>query len=113
MLFDHLVAGLAPGLGLSPGLFAVAAMGALFAATVRAPLTGIILVIELTGALDLGLPIILTCLGATFTAEALGGQPIYSLLLAQGISHHPRPAPPGGGCWPPAASWSCCWAWVV
>ena len=28
--FDHLVAGLAPGLGLSPGVFAVAAMGALF-----------------------------------------------------------------------------------
>lgn len=85
--FDHLLA----GLGLSPGLFAVAAMGALFAATVRAPLTGIILVIELTGALDLGLPIILTCLAATFTAEALGGQPIYSLLLTQG--HQPPPPP--------------------
>ncbi len=85
--FDHLLA----GLGLSPGLFAVAAMGALFAATVRAPLTGIILVIELTGALDLGLPIILTCLAATFTAEALGGQPIYSLLLTQG--HQPPPLP--------------------
>ena len=91
VLFDHLVAGLVPGLDLGPGLFAVAAMGALFAATVRAPLTGIILVIELTGALDLGLPIILTCLGATFTAEALGGQPIYSLLLAQG--HQPPPPP--------------------
>jgi H+/Cl- antiporter ClcA len=85
--FDHLLA----GLGLNPGLFAVAAMGALFAATVRAPLTGIILVIELTGALDLGLPIILTCLAATFTAEALGGQPIYSLLLTQG--HQPPPPP--------------------
>ncbi len=82
--FDHLVAGLAPGLGLSPGVFAVAAMGALFAATVRAPLTGIILAIELTGAQDLALPIILTCLSATFAAEGLGGRPIYSLLLAQG-----------------------------
>lgn len=87
VIFDHWVDGLAPGLGLSPGLFAVAAMGALFAATVRAPLTGIILVIELTGALDLGLPVILTCLSATFTAEGMGGRPIYGLLLAQG--HQP------------------------
>ena len=82
--FDGVVRELAPGLALAPGVFAVAAMGALFAATVRAPLTGIVLVIELTGAHDLGLPIILTCLSATFTAEGLGGRPIYSLLLAQG-----------------------------
>nr|WP_233490235.1 chloride channel protein [Thiocapsa marina] len=50
-------------------------MGALFAA-VRAPLTGIILVIQLTGAEAMALPIILTCLTATFTAEAMGGHPI-------------------------------------
>jgi len=89
--FHHLVTWLTPGLGLSPEIFAVAAMGALFAATVRAPLTGIILVIELTGANALALPIILTCLSATFTAEGLGGRPIYSLLLAQG--DHPPPPP--------------------
>ncbi|CRI67988.1 H(+)/Cl(-) exchange transporter ClcA (modular protein) [Thiocapsa sp. KS1] len=88
--FSELVATLAPSLSLEPGIFAVAAMGALFAATVRAPLTGIILVIELTGAQVLALPIILTCLTATFTAEAMGGRPIYSLLL--GLSD--RPAPP-------------------
>ncbi|WP_020503672.1 H(+)/Cl(-) exchange transporter ClcA [Lamprocystis purpurea] len=89
--FHHFVTWLTPGLGLSPEIFAVAAMGALFAATVRAPLTGIILVIELTGANALVLPIILTCLSATFTAEGLGGRPIYSLLLAQG--DHPAPSP--------------------
>ncbi|WP_295389074.1 H(+)/Cl(-) exchange transporter ClcA [uncultured Thiodictyon sp.] len=82
--FDRLAGILVPGYALAPGVFAVAAMGALFAATVRAPLTGIVLVIELTGALPLGLPIILTCISATFTAECLGGQPIYSQLLAQG-----------------------------
>ena len=84
---DALVRGLDPGAALgaafAPGLFAVAAMGALFADTVRAPRTGIILVIELTGAGDLILPVIVTCLTATFAAEALGGRPIYSLLLAQ------------------------------
>jgi hypothetical protein len=80
---DALVQGLDPGAALSPGLFAVAAMGALFAATVRAPLTGIILAVELTGAGDLILPVIMTCLTATFAAEALGGRPIYSLLLEE------------------------------
>jgi hypothetical protein len=68
----------------------VAAMGALFAATVRAPLTGVVLAIELTGAQDLTLPIILTCLTATFAAEKLGGRPIYGLLLEQ-ADHLPRP----------------------
>jgi len=64
-----------------PGVFAVASMGALFAATVRAPLTGIVLIVELTGAYNIGLAIILTCLSATFTAEALGSRPVYHLLL--------------------------------
>jgi H+/Cl- antiporter ClcA/septal ring-binding cell division protein DamX len=90
--FSELPATLAPSLALEPGIFAVAAMGALFAATVRAPLTGIILVIELTGAQMLALPIILTCLTATFTAEAMGGRPIYSLLL--GLSDRPAPRAP-------------------
>jgi H+/Cl- antiporter ClcA len=87
--FDLSMQGLLPALGLSPGLFAVAAMGALFAATVRAPLTGIVLTVELTGALDLVLPITLTCLSATFAAEALGGRPVYGLLLALGDQPHP------------------------
>jgi H+/Cl- antiporter ClcA/septal ring-binding cell division protein DamX len=95
---DALVQGLAPGAALgaalSPGLFAVAAMGALFAATVRAPLTGIILAVELTGASDLILPVIVTCLTATFAAEALGGRPIYSLLLeeSEGAAASRRPS---------------------
>jgi H+/Cl- antiporter ClcA len=92
--FSELVAISAPSLALAPGVFAVAAMGALFAATVRAPLTGIILVIELTGAQVLALPIILTCLTATFTAEAMGGRPIYSLLL--GLSERRAPRTPVG-----------------
>lgn len=64
-----------------PGTFAVAAMGALFASTVRAPVTGVILVLELTGNFEMVLAIIVTCLSATFVAEALGGRPIYRLLL--------------------------------
>lgn len=69
------------------GVFAVAAMGALFAAVVRAPLTGIVVVVEMTGAYNLIQPIIATSLFATFTAEALGGRPIYHLLLERARGH--------------------------
>lgn len=90
--FAALVTAAAPAMALEPAVFAIAAMGALFAATVRAPLTGIILVIELTSAETLALPIILTCLTATFTAEGLGGRPIYSALL--GLPSKPAPKRP-------------------
>ncbi|RKT47321.1 H(+)/Cl(-) exchange transporter ClcA [Thiocapsa rosea] len=88
--FAALITLVAPTLALAPEMFAVAAMGALFAATVRAPLTGIILVIELTGAQALALPIIITCLAATFTAEGMGGRPIYSALLGLQQQSPPR-----------------------
>lgn len=67
--------------GLTIGAFAIAGMGALFAATVRAPLTGAILVLELTSNFTLILPMLITCLGATIVAQFLGGRPLYTVLL--------------------------------
>lgn len=87
--FDVAVNAWLPDLRLPQGVFALTCMGALFAATVRAPLTGIVLSIELTGAHGLSLPIVLTCLTANFGAQALGGQPVYSLLLALRESEPP------------------------
>ncbi len=72
-----------PDYGLSAGTFAVAGMGALFAASVRAPLTGIVLVLEMTDNYQLILPMIITCLGATLVAQFLGGKPLYSSILAR------------------------------
>jgi H+/Cl- antiporter ClcA len=46
-------------------------MGALLAASLRAPLTGIVLVLEMTDNYQLILPMIITCLGATLLAQFL------------------------------------------
>ena len=69
-----------------PGVFAIAGAGALFAATVRAPLTGIALAAELTGEFALILPITASAIGATLVAHALGGRPIYSVLLERTLA---------------------------
>lgn len=92
-----------PGGTVDHGVFMVAGAGALFAATVRASLTGIVLAAELTGNFGLILPIAVTCISATLVAHALGGRPIYTSLLERQIerdavesgdadnSHQPAP----------------------
>jgi CIC family chloride channel protein len=81
MWFGHFAHFLLPDLVVQPEVFAVAGMAALFCATVRAPLTGIALTIEMTGNYLMILPLILTCFTATIVAQGLGGQPIYTVLL--------------------------------
>ncbi|WP_428944017.1 H(+)/Cl(-) exchange transporter ClcA [Pantoea sp. FN060301] len=81
--FGMASASLFPEYHLQAGTFAIAGMGALFAASVRAPLTGIVLVLEMTDNYQLILPMIITCLGATLLAQFLGGTPLYSTLLSR------------------------------
>jgi len=64
-----------------PAVMAIAGMGALVAATVRAPLTAILLTIEMTDNYLVILPLLITCLVATMVAHLLGGEPLYSVLL--------------------------------
>ena len=64
-----------------PGMFAVAGMGALFASAVRAPLTGIVLVVEMTQNYSLILPLMVTCLTSTTVVQLWGNKPIYTQLL--------------------------------
>jgi CIC family chloride channel protein len=67
---------------LTPPLAALAAvgMGALFTAVVGAPVTGIALVVEMTGATSLFVPLLTACAGALAVPALLGNRPIYDTL---------------------------------
>ncbi len=71
---------LVPSLAPHAEIFAVLGMGALLTAIVRAPLTAIVLMIELTGKYDFMLPLLVCCFAAYGVAEALGDTPIYEAL---------------------------------
>jgi CIC family chloride channel protein len=87
--------------GIVPLAFAIAAMGGLFSASVRAPIVGVALTLELTGSYALVLPLMVTCGAADLVAQWVGGQPIYSQLLDRtlaqaGVKRAPSPSEPTG-----------------
>ena len=69
-----------PAAGADPTGYAVVGMAALFTAVVRAPLTGIILAIELTGSFTLLLPILGACFAAMLVPTVSHNPPIYDSL---------------------------------
>jgi CIC family chloride channel protein len=76
---------LAPAIVPIPAVFAVVGMAAYFAAIVRAPLTGIMLIVEMTGNYSLMLPLLVACFCAYAAAEALKDLPIYEALLERDL----------------------------
>ena len=68
----------APG---STSAFPVVGMAALFAAIVRAPLTAIVLILEMTANYSLMLPLLAAAFIAYGVADLLGDRPIYQALL--------------------------------
>lgn len=70
-----------------PGMFAVAGMGALFAASVRSPITGVVLVVEMTQNYSLILPLMITCITSTTIVQLVGNEPIYTQLLDRTLGH--------------------------
>lgn len=61
--------------------FIILAMAGYFTAIVRAPLTGIILIFEMTGSMSQLLSLAVVSVAAYVTAELLGSKPIYESLL--------------------------------
>lgn len=64
-----------------PAIMAIVGMGAFFAASVRAPVTGIILVCEMTNNFEFLLPMMVTAFSAVLVAGGLKGKPIYTQIL--------------------------------
>ena len=85
-LFAAIVNHLLPNAVLSPAACAIVGMGALFTACVRAPLTGIVLAIEMTGRADLTLGLLGACLMAMVVTTLLQSEPIYESLKHRMLS---------------------------
>lgn len=71
-------------LGMDPNLlqnFVFLAMAGFFTAIVRAPLTGIVLIVEMTGSFDQLLSITLICMVAYIVADLMQAAPVYDQLL--------------------------------
>lgn len=82
----HVAHGLAPAIAPEPGVFAVVGMAAYFTAIVRAPLTGILLITEMTGSYEQMLPLLTSSFCAYAVAEYLRDLPIYEALLERDLS---------------------------
>jgi CIC family chloride channel protein len=80
LAFGRIIHATLPEWAARPEVFAVIGMGGLLTAIVRAPLTGIVLMIELTGKYDFMLPLLVCCLVAYGIAEVLRDTPIYEAL---------------------------------
>jgi len=75
----------APGVVPVAAVFAVVGMAAYFTAIVRAPLTGIVLIVEMTGNYQQMLPLLVSCFCAYAVSELLKDLPIYEALLERDL----------------------------
>ncbi len=80
-LFGHVSAAVFPSVGATPAAYAVVCMAAIFTSSIRAPLTGIVLILEMTGNQEQLFALILTCLVAYLVAEHARSSPLYDALL--------------------------------
>src|SRR5262249_31054491 len=80
LLFGDLCRLTFPGLDLPPEAFAVVGMASFFTGVVRAPITGIVLIIEMTASFTLLLPMLGACFVAMLVPTVLRNPPIYHFL---------------------------------
>jgi CIC family chloride channel protein len=72
------------------GSFALVGMGAVFAGIIRAPITSVLIIFEMTGSYDLILPLMISNMTAYALARHIRPTPIYEALLIQDDIHLPH-----------------------
>jgi CIC family chloride channel protein len=81
-----------PDLGINPETFAVVGMAAFFTGVVQAPVTGIVLVIEMTAGFTMLLPMLGACFAAMLVPNLMRSAPIYESLRERVIPSQQRRA---------------------
>ncbi len=74
-------------LGASVGAFALVGMGAVFSSTIRAPMTSVLIIVEMTSGYSLILPLMIANMTAYVLARHYRPTPIYEALLEQDGIH--------------------------
>ncbi|MGA7973815.1 MAG: H(+)/Cl(-) exchange transporter ClcA [Pseudolabrys sp.] len=92
LLCGALSAHLFPQLGIQPEAFAVVGMAAFFTGIVQAPVTGIVLVTEMTAAFTTLLPMLAACFAAMLVAHLTRTTPIYDSLLERVVEEVHSPS---------------------
>ncbi|HTW63558.1 MAG TPA: H(+)/Cl(-) exchange transporter ClcA, partial [Bryobacteraceae bacterium] len=85
-----------PHARVSPAAFAVVGMAAFFTAVVRSPVTGIVLVVELTAGFTQLIPMLWASFAAMLIPTILGNMPIYDSLSQPGFLRHRGQQSPHG-----------------
>ncbi len=80
LLFYAAVHYFRPDIDVSASAFAVVGMAAFFTGVVRAPVTGIVLITEMTGSFTMLLPMLGACFAAILIPTLMGNPPIYTSL---------------------------------
>ena len=80
-----------PGYTASPGAYALVGMGALFAGIVRAPMTSVLMIFEMTRDYAVIVPLMIANLTSLFISRRFQKQPIYEALAQQDGIHLPTP----------------------
>ena len=77
--FGHVAHWALPGIVSSPGAYAAVGMGAVVAGATLAPLTGVLMMFELTGSYQIVLPLLVACGTAAGLVQSLLGGSIYTI----------------------------------
>ena len=81
--------GLLPGYTATPGAYALVGMGALFAGIVRAPMTSVLMIFEMTRDYAVIVPLMIANLTSFFISSRFQNEPIYEALAHQDGIHLP------------------------